>query len=863
MEIKMKVKQGPQAGVEYSYSSHERGDVGTIILVGRDYEAQWRLSEDRYVSRKHFTLEIRPPNCLLRVMSLNPIYLLRKDEAEKRIDEVALQDGDGLRFGDTLISFEILPDVKENIILEEPVQEKTENQNTETYLCSGEACKHDMSAQANMDGRASELSKVAIYLCEACAEKATHQHYREKKRELGGYSILELLGTGRLGQVFKVRQILTGRVAALKQMLPVAKGDESQLRCFHREINLMMNLEHPNLVRLFEAGQDGNLPFIVSEFVPGGDFSQFIRNDGRPILSNTQAVQCIADTLFGLAFLHTASIVHCYLTPENLLIRWENGKIIPKVTDYSLSIGYKVYGSSTTTTRTGDITSTLMYMPPEQITGFKYHKPPIDIYAMGVILYYLLTGFSPLPGFPAPWQIKHQPNRVHLEKDPIKIILCDERIPLSCAGLNIPDRLCQVVDKAITMKANERYQTADEFRQALLSVLTPADIEQDIENKDIKVKEGIVYKNAHFDQFLDNETTVNQTIRQINISGKENRFSIIDSIEVREASSKGVIQFCVGDLTNADSNDAVDVLVTSAFRNDYFPMPGSLIGALFDKGISVEALAKDKEVDLRQAFSCWLSHEILDPPPGIQFKRILCFEPAGSAEAAELVGDIFRSLAPFLGEHFPVRSVATPLVASGLSHRITAKEALQHLVETSVHWMSSGLPLTCLKIVCLPHENLGELTNLFSELKQRYSNIFSQKQNQFSYDIFISYSHKDTREVDMFVDMLLGQKKDLQIFIDKKALNPGSAWQREIYEAIDDCRKVATFFSPTYLDSKVCLEEFNIALCRHRESEEPILKPIYLYSANLPTYMRLIQYYDCRESNQDKLQQAATYLLQS
>ena len=116
----------------------------------------------------------------------------------------------------------------------------------------------------------------------------------------------------------------------------------------------------------------------------------------------------------------------------------------------------------------------------------------------------------------------------------------------------------------------------------------------------------------------------------------------------------------------------------------------------------------------------------------------------------------------------------------------------------------------------------------------------------------------------MFVDMLLGQNKDLRIFMDEKSpsiLAP--AWQREIYEAIDDCRKVATFFSPTYLNSKVCLEEFNIALYRHRKSEEPILRPIYLYSANLPTYMRLIQFYDCRESNRDKLQQAATYLLQS
>jgi hypothetical protein len=337
---------------------------------------------------------------------------------------------------------------------------------------------------------------------------------------------------------------------------------------------------------------------------------------------------------------------------------------------------------------------------------------------------------------------------------------------------------------------------------------------------------------------------------------------IIDSLKVQRGTSKGVIQFCVGDVTQASPDQAVDVLVTSAYRDQYYPVPGSVFGSLYRQGIHVEDLAENKEVDLRGAFSCWLSKEILNPPEGIQFKRILCYEPEETARAGEQIGDIFRSLAPFIGGQDPIRSVGTTLVAAGSSRRITQQESLQLLVEAAVHWMSSGLPIEHFKIICLPNQDVDKLTQLFAELKLRYSSALPQRQNQFSYDFFISYSHKDTREVDLFVDLLLAQNRDLQIFIDKKALNPGSAWQREIYEAIDDCRKVATFFSPTYLDSKVCIEEFNIALCRHRESEEPILKPIYLYSANLPTYMRLIQFFDCRESNRDKLKQAAVNLLQ-
>lgn len=342
------------------------------------------------------------------------------------------------------------------------------------------------------------------------------------------------------------------------------------------------------------------------------------------------------------------------------------------------------------------------------------------------------------------------------------------------------------------------------------------------------------------------------------VDNQEGQLEVIDTIEVKSATSQGLIRFCVGDLTNAGLKDSVDVLILWSRRDDYSPISGSLIKTLDEKGLSIGALAMDKEVDLRQAFSCWLSREIKNP--GISFKRILCYEPDESAKAAEQVGDIFRSLAPFLGGSFPVRTVSTPLLASGQLMK-NKKIMLQQLVEAAAHWMSSGLPLDCLNIVSLPDSRLDELTQIFSELKSRYTSIAPQQQNQFSYDFFISYSHKDTREIDMFMEMLLARNKDLRIFIDKKDLNPGSAWQREIYEAIDDCRKVATFYSPTYLDSKVCLEEFNIALCRHRESDKPILKPIYLYSANLPTYMKLVQFFDCRESNREKLQRAAQYLL--
>ena len=391
---------------------------------------------------------------------------------------------------------------------------------------------------------------------------------------------------------------------------------------------------------------------------------------------------------------------------------------------------------------------------------------------------------------------------------------------------------------------------------------TPGEEEGHPKEKD---KKGGLFKRMfrRFDQVGHDLSTDHAEAPKPDVKTEHARLNVVDAFEVQGLSSRGVIQFCVGDVTQASPKQAVDVLVTSAYRDQYYPVPGSVFGSLFRKGISVEDLARNKDVDLRGAFSCWLSQEIIDPPEGVQFKRILCYEPEESAKAGEQIGDIFRSLAPFIGGQDPIRSVGTTLVASGASRRITQKESLLLLVEAAAHWMSSGLPIETFKIVCLPNQDVEELTQLFAELKSKYASIASERQTQFSYDCFISYSHQDTREVELFIDLLLAQNRDLRIFIDKKDLNPGSAWQREIYEAIDDCSKVATFYSPTYLNSKVCLEEFNIALCRHRESEESILKPIYLYSANLPTYMRLIQYFDCRESNRDKLKQAAVSLLEN
>jgi hypothetical protein len=326
---------------------------------------------------------------------------------------------------------------------------------------------------------------------------------------------------------------------------------------------------------------------------------------------------------------------------------------------------------------------------------------------------------------------------------------------------------------------------------------------------------------------------------------------LIDTITVRHQGSDRLVMLFVGDLTCLPAHEAVDILIVSAFPDDYLPTRTSLIGGLARTGVSVADLARDKEVDLRRFSSCWLSRPI--ERPGVNFRRLLCFEPGYRGQAPQVVGDIFRSIVPFTTGTPPVSQIAMPLLASG-NQGESAKVMLEALADASVHWLSIGLPIERIKIVLRKSAKLQSLRETFARVKRRYleTTIPSQKPGC-RFDIFVSYSHKDQEAVDYLVGELRARRHGLRVFVDRLELRPGDAWQQHIFESLDDSRKVICVFSPDYLASKVCKEEFNIALFRHREAENGVLLPLYLYTAELPTYMKLIHYEDVREGDRAKM----------
>jgi serine/threonine protein kinase len=207
---------------------------------------------------------------------------------------------------------------------------------------------------------------------------------------LGPYQIIDSIGQGGMGQVFKAEHSIMGRVVAVK-VLPRSKSTPEAIASFTREIRTQAQLDHQNLVRAYDAGHDRNVHFLVTEYVPGTDLRRLIRRQGR--LSMQVAASIITEAARGLGYAHSRGLIHRDVKPGNLLVTPEGHT---KVSDLGLA-GY-FDDSDQTDSRGGKVVGTADYLAPEQITDPDRLTPAADIYALGCTLYYAVTGKVPFPG---------------------------------------------------------------------------------------------------------------------------------------------------------------------------------------------------------------------------------------------------------------------------------------------------------------------------------------------------------------------------------------------------------------------------------------------------------------------------------
>jgi WD40 repeat protein len=205
---------------------------------------------------------------------------------------------------------------------------------------------------------------------------------------VAGYEILDVLGRGGMGVVYKARQLALHRVVALKMILAGAHADAEELRRFRREAEAAARLQHPGIVQVFEIGEHQGLPFMALEYCAGGSLSRKLAGMPLPPREAARLTTTLADTL---ETAHQKQIVHRDLKPHNVLLT-ESGA--PKVADFGLA--RKLDGASVGT-HMGAVIGTPSYMPPEQARGDQV-GPAADVYALGAVLYELLTGRPPFLG---------------------------------------------------------------------------------------------------------------------------------------------------------------------------------------------------------------------------------------------------------------------------------------------------------------------------------------------------------------------------------------------------------------------------------------------------------------------------------
>jgi hypothetical protein len=340
---------------------------------------------------------------------------------------------------------------------------------------------------------------------------------------------------------------------------------------------------------------------------------------------------------------------------------------------------------------------------------------------------------------------------------------------------------------------------------------------------------------------------------------------LLDQVAVRGGGQTRSIEIYHGDLTELDDSLQVDALIVSAFPGDYRPVKGTLIGALDRKGVSVADLAKDKAVDLRANYSCWLSKEVRSSDPGIRFRRILCFEPRRRGRPPELVADIFRSLAPYVFAPPEIRSIALPLVACG-DQRTPVEDMLDPLLDAATHWLSAGLPIDRVCIVESSEQSARKLLAAFQSMKAKYARSGSESGvvgHRMSYDVFLSYSRKNSDAADFLVADLKDRRSGIRVFLDRSEIPPGASWNRRMFEAIDQAHRFVPLYSPDYLASNPCLDELDTAHTRRLTYDNEFIFPILLYEAPLPSYMLARQAVNCSPGDRKRLHEAVDALLVS
>ncbi|MEY4581699.1 MAG: hypothetical protein RL701_6402 [Pseudomonadota bacterium] len=260
-----------------------------------------------------------------------------------------------------------------------------------------------------------------------------------------------MLGSGGMGAVYKVSHRVTGKSFAVKWLLPQLTTGADTVQRFIREAQVAGRVDHPNVVEVYDVGQDGKSFFMVMELLNGEPLSQRM---AAGQLSSAAACQIMIPVTRGLEVAHRAGVIHRDLKPENIfLCRSETGDEIPKVLDFGISkMSPLANDANAAITRAGTVMGTPHYMSPEQVRSLPVDART-DVYALGVIMYQMLSGELPYPG----------ENLADL----LVKIMTETPVPLGKLASHVPQGLIGIVTRAMAREQADRFGSVAEFGRAL------------------------------------------------------------------------------------------------------------------------------------------------------------------------------------------------------------------------------------------------------------------------------------------------------------------------------------------------------------------------------------------------------------
>ncbi len=451
MKITLTVVEGQEVGRVYALEGHD------TFVAGRAPAAQLRLpKDDRRVSRNQFLIEVNPPLCqILDLNSRNGTLVNGRS-----IKRSALADGDLVQVGHTVLRVNIVAVPRSNIPATTllPVRHASGEPLLQTPATfaptdSDEPVEHERPT--SMFAPRAAPTDVLEDLASAVTglPHDFRQQIAGRAQPFPGYLLMDELGRGGMGVVYRAICLATRTLVAVKVIQPAVACRSSELARFVREAEILKQVSHPHIVPFRELGHAHGQLFIAMDYVPGQDSQAWARGLGSPVaMRRVLGIACQMTS--GLAAAHRAGFVHRDVKPANVLVARQERRERAYLADFGLARAYQASMISGLT-MTGDVGGTIPFMPPEQITDYRHVGPVADQYAAAATIYYLLTG-----------QFVHDFTADTGQQ--FAMILQESPVPLRERRHDATPQLDRVLQRALAPRPEDRFASTGEFRQALV-----------------------------------------------------------------------------------------------------------------------------------------------------------------------------------------------------------------------------------------------------------------------------------------------------------------------------------------------------------------------------------------------------------